>query len=87
MTPRVVGGRAAATFAVGILTGTAGTIVVRDASTPDTNRAAVMADHMDGATTAWMMSGGMMSGSIMGPGSSFGHGMMGGPAIGQDGAK
>lgn len=74
MTRRLVGGLAAATFAVGILTGAAGTIVIRDATTP--NLAAVMADHMDGATTASMMSGGMTSGSMMGAGS----GMMSGPA-------
>lgn len=100
MTPRLVGGIAAATFAIGILTGAAGTIVARDATTTDTNFAAVMADHMDGVGTASMMS--MMSGSMMGPGSSFGPGMMTGPAAssmpgsihdqhhpaaGQDGAK
>lgn len=71
MTPRLVGGIAAATFAIGILTGAAGTIVARDASTPQTNLAAVMADHMGGASTA-----SMMSGSIMGAG----PGMMSGPA-------
>jgi hypothetical protein len=33
MTPRLVGGIAAGAFAIGILTGTAGTIVVRDPTT------------------------------------------------------
>ena len=75
MTPRLVGGIAAATFAIGILTGAAGTIVARDASTPQTDVAAVMADHMDDQGM-----GSMMSGSMMGPGSSFGPGMMSGPA-------
>jgi hypothetical protein len=102
MTPRLVGGIAAATFAIGILTGAAGTIVARDATTPRTDFAAVMADHMDDVSTASMMSGGMMSGSMMGPGSSFGPGMTTGPvasampgslhdqhhpAASQDGAK
>jgi hypothetical protein len=80
MTPRLVGGIAAATFAIGILTGAAGMIVARDASTPQTNFAAVMAYHMGTQGTGSMMSGGMMSGSTMGPGSSFGPGMMNGPA-------
>ena len=59
MTPRIVGGIAAATFAIGILTGAAGTIVARDASTPQANFAAVMAEHMGGQGTASMMSTGM----------------------------
>jgi len=87
MTRRLVGGLAAATFAVGILTGAAGTIVIRDATTPDANLAAVIADHMSGAITASMMSGGMMSGSMMSHGTSFGPGMMSGPAASPDGAK
>jgi hypothetical protein len=70
MTPRLVGGIAAATFAVGILTGAAGAIVIRDATTPDL--AAVMADHMSGQDMASMMSGLMMG--------ADGAGMMGGPA-------
>ena len=61
MTPRLVGGIAAATFAIGILTGAAGTIVARDASTPQTNFAAAMADHMGGQGTASMMGTGMGS--------------------------
>lgn len=87
MTPRIVGGLAAATFAVGILTGAAGVIVIRDVTTPNSNLAAVMAEHMDGAITASMMTGGMMSGSMMSPGSSFGPGMMGVPAASPDAAK
>ena len=70
MTPRLVGGIAAATFAIGILTGAAGTIVARDASTPQTDFAAVMADHMGAQGTGSMMGtgmGSMMSGSMMGP--------------------
>jgi hypothetical protein len=73
MTPRIVGGIAAATFAIGILTGAAGTIVARDASTPQANFAADMADHMGTGSTASMMGtgmGSMMSGSMMGPTSS-----------------
>jgi hypothetical protein len=84
MTPRIVGGIAAATFAIGILTGAAGTIVARDASTPQTNFAAVMADHMGDQGTGSMMgtgagsmmgtgAGSMMSGSMMVP---SGTGMM-----------
>jgi hypothetical protein len=64
MTRRLVGGLGAAAFAVGILTGAAGTIVIRDVTTPDL--ASAMADHMAGATT----------GSMMGAG----PGMMNGPA-------
>ena len=78
MTRRLVGGLAAATFAVGILTGAAGTIVIRDAATPHTDFAAVMPDHLGGAITASMMTGGMMSSSMMGQG--YGPGMMAGPA-------
>jgi hypothetical protein len=72
MTRRLVGGVAAATFAIGILTGAAGTVVIRDITTP--NLAAVMADHMGGAFTASMMSGSMMgagSGMMSGPAASF----------------
>ena len=71
MTPRLVGGLAAATFAIGILTGAAGTIVISDATTP--NLPAVMADHMSGATAASMMSGSMMGawpGMMTGPAAS-----------------
>ena len=78
MTRRLVGGIAAAAFAIGILTGASGTIIVRDATAPDTNFAAVMAAHMDDASTAAMMSGGMMSGGLH----DQHH-----PAASQDGAK
>jgi hypothetical protein len=74
MKRRLVGGIVAAAFAIGILTGAAGSIVVRDA-TANTNFATVMADHMDDVGP-----GSMMSGSMMSPGSSFGPGMMSGPA-------
>ena len=81
MTPRLVGGIAVAMLAVGVLTGAAGTIVVREAPTPAADLAAIMADHMNDAGMASMMSGAMMgSGSMMGPGSSFGPGMMTGPS-------
>jgi hypothetical protein len=69
MTPRLVGVIAAATFAIGILTGAAGTIVALDASTPQTTFDAVMGTQ----ATASMMGtgmGSMMSGSMMGPTSS-----------------
>ena len=69
MTPRIVGGIAAATFAIGILTGAAGTIVARDATTSRSDFVAVMADHMDDQDMGSMMSG-----------STFGPGMMRGPA-------
>lgn len=75
MTPRHIGGIAAAGFALGILTGAAGAIVVRDATSPDTSLATAMADHMGGTGMGWMMSG-----SMMGAWSSFDPGMMGGPA-------
>lgn len=81
MTPRLVGGIAVAMLAVGVLTGAAGTIVVRESTTPPAYPTAIMADHMNDAGMASMMSGAMMgSGSMMGPGSSFGHGMMTGPS-------
>jgi hypothetical protein len=71
MTPGLVGGLAAATFAVGILTGAAGTIVIRDAAP---NQSAIMVDHMSGQGM-----NAMMSGSMMGPGSQPGPGMMKAP--------
>jgi hypothetical protein len=62
MTRRLVGGLGAAAFAVGILTGAAGTIVIRDVTTPDL--ASAMADHMAGTTAGSMMGAapGMMNG-------------------------
>jgi hypothetical protein len=81
MTPRLVGGIAVAMLAIGVLTGAAGAIVVREATMPAADLAATMTDHMNDAGMASMMSGAMMgSGSMMGPGSSFGPGMMTGPA-------
>lgn len=74
MTRGLIGGIAAGAFAIGLLTGVAGAIVVRDATTPDADFAAVMADHMDDVGM-----GSMMAGSMMGTGSPFGPGMMSGP--------
>jgi hypothetical protein len=78
MTLRLVGGIAAATFAIGMLSGAAGTIVARDATTPRTDLAAVITDHMGDQGMRSMMSGGMMSGSLH----DQHH-----PATSQDGAK
>ena len=75
MTTRLTGGLITAAFAIGILTGAAGIIVARDATTPSSDLAAVMAYHMSGQGMALMMAG-----SMMGPGSSVGPGMMNGPA-------
>jgi hypothetical protein len=81
MTPRLVGGIAVAMLAVGVLTGAAGTIVVRESTTTPADLAAIMTDHMDDSGMGSMMSGAMMgSGSMMGPGSSFGPGTRTGPA-------
>jgi hypothetical protein len=83
MTKRRICAIAAGAFAIGILSGTAGTIVGHDATTPGEDFAAEMADHMAGYDMGSMMAGSagsMMSGSMTGPGSSFGPGMMTGPA-------
>lgn len=63
MTRKFVGGVATAMFAIGILTGSAGTIALRDASVQQTDLAGVMADHMGAGAMGSMMS--MMSGSMM----------------------
>ncbi len=81
MTTRLVGGIAAASLAIGILTGAAGTIVASDLTRPRSDVAAVMADHMGDQGMASMMSG-MMAGSMMGPGASFNPGMNGPAASG-----
>lgn len=75
MTPRLVGGIAAVTFAIGILIGAAGAIVVRDSTTTDV--AGHMRDMSMSAGSMGSMAGmmsmmggdmsGMMSGSPMGP--------------------
>lgn len=68
MTRKFVGGVATAMFAIGILTGSAGTIALRDASVQQTDLAGVMADHMGAGAMGSMMSmmsGSMMSGSMM----------------------
>lgn len=75
MTRRFVGGLVAATFAIGILTGAAGAIVIGAATTPNDDLAAVMAAHMDSASSTSMMAGGMMAGPM-----GAGPGMMAGPA-------
>jgi hypothetical protein len=84
MTRRLVGAFIAAAFALGFLGGAAGTIVAHD-NTPTLDRFATMAEHMAGYDMRSMMSGSMMGagssfdpGSMMGPGSSFGPGMMSG---------
>jgi hypothetical protein len=73
MTPRLVGGIAVAMLAVGVLTGAAGAIVFREATTPAADLTAIMTDHMNDSGMAAMMG----SGPMMGPGSSFGPGMTG----------
>lgn len=76
MTPRIGAAIAAGVLAAGTLVGAAGTIVVRDATTPD------LAGHMhdlsamrsmmgSGGVAGMMGSGGMMGGSPMGPGASM----------------
>lgn len=70
MTRRLVGAIAAGAFTIGILSGSAGTIVGHDATTPRSELAAVMADHMVDHMGAGDM-GSMMSGSMMGPNSSM----------------
>ena len=95
MSRRLTGGLIAAAFGIGVLTGAAGIIVARDTTTPSSDFASVMADHMDGQGMAAMMSGSMMGGG-------YGPGMMGGsgpstvpgslhdqhhPAASQDGAR
>jgi hypothetical protein len=69
------GGIAAGVFAVGLLTGLAGTAVARD-NVAGTDHIALMAEHMSGQDTAGIRS--MMGGSMMG-GSMMGGSMMGDP--------
>ncbi len=79
-----VGGIAAGMFAVGLLTGLAGTAVARDETTGK-DCPAVMADHMAGQDMTDMTS--MMGGSMMGPGmmgGAMGPGMMGPGMMGPD---
>ena len=66
-----VGGIAAGMFAVGLLTGLAGTAVARD-ETSGTDCPAVMADHMAGQdmTDMTAMMGGSMSPGMMDPDAS-----------------
>lgn len=78
MTRRIVGTFVAAAFALGFLSGAAGTIVAHD-NTPSGEVIATMAEHMAGVDIDTMMSGSMgsmMSGSMMDPGSSFDPGSM-----------
>ena len=60
-----VGGLAAGMFAVGVLTGLAGTAVARDAA-PTSDCPANMSEHMAGQDLTDMMGGSMMGGSMMG---------------------
>jgi len=70
MTRKLVAGIAAGAFALGILTGSAGTIVVGNTTTPNADLA-VMADHMaDNGMSSMMSMMSMMSGSMMGPDAS-----------------
>ena len=67
-----IGGLAAGMFAVGVLTGMAGTAVARDpASTSECD--AAMAEHMAGQNPTSMMGGSMMGGSMMGPSAQHGQ--------------
>jgi len=77
MNRKRVGGIAAGMFAVGLLTGLAGTAVARD-GTPGADCPAVMAGHMTGQDMTGMTS--MMGGSMMG--GSMGPEMMGPDASG-----
>ncbi|MGZ8515292.1 MAG: hypothetical protein ACXWXA_09650 [Candidatus Limnocylindrales bacterium] len=83
MTRRLVGAFVAAAFALGFLSGAAGTIVAHD-NTRNRDLVATMAEHMAGYDMDTMMSGSMssmMSGSMMGSGSSFNPGSMMGPGM------
>ena len=72
-----VGGLAAGMFAVGVLTGLAGTAVARDAA-PTSDCPADMSEHMAGQDMSNMMGGLMMGGSMMGqPGASMDPDSMG----------
>lgn len=64
MTRKLTGAVAAGVFALGILTGSAGMIVVRDATAPSFDFTTVMADHMTNMGS--MMNGSTMGGSMMG---------------------
>jgi hypothetical protein len=76
MTRKLAGGITAVALVIGVLIGASGTIVLRDATVPETDLAAVMTEHMNGQGMAGMMS--MMGGSMMGgPSDSTGPGMMG----------
>lgn len=95
MTRTIVGGIAAGALAFGILTGTAATIVVRDATTPSPDVSSLTAGHMGGAsmggvdmgsmmTTAEMMSGAMGAGSSampMDPGAHAAHHPLSSPEV------
>jgi hypothetical protein len=73
MTRRLVGVLVAGATAFGLASGAAGTIVAHDTTTPSRDFVALMADHM-----ADFDKGSMLSGSMMGPGGSYGPGMMAG---------
>lgn len=67
MTRKSAGVLAAGMVALGILVANAGTLVARDATVPQTDMAAVMAEHMGGSDLGSMMQMmGMMSGGAPG---------------------
>ena len=69
MTRRLAGALAAGAFAVGILAGSAGTILAGDARTSRTDCGAVTAHHTGGDGMSSMMT--MISSSMMGPDASW----------------
>lgn len=86
ITTRIAAAIAAGALSLGILTGSAATIVVGNATTPQADFATVMTQHMAGQGMGSMMSGAMSSmmsmmsgsmGSMMGPGSWSGPDTMG----------
>lgn len=66
----LLGAAVAATFALGILTGAAGTIIVRDAAAPSRGGAALAGHMTDMGSMMSMMGGSTMGGSMMGNGGS-----------------
>ena len=68
MTRRLAGAVLAGAFALGVLTGSAGTIIVRESTTPATDYMAAAADHMTNIRAMHsMMSGGTMMGGSSAP--------------------
>lgn len=71
ITTRIASAIAAGALALGLFTGAAATFIVRDATAPQADFHSIMSEHMFSQGM-----GSMMSGSMMGPDSSFGPGMM-----------